>query len=87
MTMFDATINLGTVIQIISYVAAFMYFIWTIKTRLEVMDAKQATISEDMKDMKMELGRLTQVTIEQARHSARLDYLEAMLAEHIRKTQ
>lgn len=79
--MFDATINLGTLIQIISYIAAFIYFIWTIKTRLEVMDAKQAVISEDMKDMKMELGKLIQVTVEQARHSARLDYLESRIAE------
>lgn len=79
--MFDATINLGTLIQTLSIISGFIYFIWTIKTELKVVDAKQGALIEDMKEMKSELGKLTEVTIEQAKQTARLDFMDSRLIE------
>lgn len=80
--MFDATINLGTLIQTIAIISGFVYFIWTIKVELKVVDAKQRTLIDDMKDMKIELGKLTEVTIEQVKQTARLDYMDTRLIEN-----
>lgn len=79
--MLDTTINLGTLLQTIGLISTFIYFIWAMKTELKVLETKQNIIVEDVKDMKLELGKLTEVTIEQAKQNTRLDFLEARIQE------
>lgn len=79
--MFDATINLGTLIQTFAFVTGGLYFIWSLKTKLEVMDAKQVTVVEKMDKLEIEISKLTEVTIEQAKQTARIDNVEHRLQE------
>lgn len=79
--MFDLTISLGTVLQTITIVGSAAYFIWSIKTRLEVMDTKQVTMVEKISKIEIELDRLTDVVIVQAKQDQRINNLEERLQE------
>lgn len=83
--MFDTTINLGVLIQTIGLIGSFIYFIWSIKSKLDIMDHQHSTMIEDVKLIKMELNKITSVIIEQAKQSTRLDHLEDRVIELINK--
>jgi len=79
--MFDTTISLGTVLQTIALLGSAAYFIWSLRTSLAVMDTKQATALEKIIKIETELDKLTEVIIEQAKHSQRLDNFETRMQE------
>lgn len=84
--MFDLTINLGSLISTASFIGSGAYFIWSMRTRLEVMDTRQATVVEKISKIETELQKLTEVIIEQAKQTQRLDSFEARLQEVYSKT-
>ena len=79
--MLDLTISLGTVLQTITIVGSAAVFIWRLQIRLEVMDAKQATIVEKIGKIESELDKLTDVVVTQAKHDQRMDNLEGRFQE------
>jgi hypothetical protein len=79
--MFDLTISLGTIIQTVALVGSAAYFIWGLKTKLEIMEVSNTAMSDDINSMKLELQKLTDVVIEQAKQNQRLAHIEERIQE------
>ena len=79
--VFDTTINLGTLLQTIAMVGSFVYFLWRLSVKLEIIDTKQVNTIHKINDIEKELEKITLVIIEQARQNARLDNFDVRLQE------
>lgn len=79
--MFNPTIDIGTIVQTISVVGSVAFFVWRMQARLDVMDVRLATIVEKNDKFEREIARLTEVVVEQAKQSQRLDTFDDRLKE------
>lgn len=78
--MFDATINIGTIIQTIGIVGSVAFFVWKMHARLLVMDVKLTAVVEHNDRIDIELHKLRDVVITLAQQGERLNHFEKRIA-------
>lgn len=79
--MFNPTIDIGTIINTIGVVGSVAFFVWRMQARLDVVDVRLATIVEKNDKFEKELNKLTDVVVEQAKQTQRLDTFDDRLKE------
>lgn len=79
--MFDATINISTLIQTVGIVGSVAFFVWKMHARLDVMDVKLTAVVGQTDKLDQELSKLTEVTIALAKQEQRLDSFEQRLGK------
>lgn len=79
--MFDATITLGTVLQIIAMVASIGYFVWKLQIQLEVLSAQHRTFAQRIDTVDTKLDKLSTVVIDIARQEERMDAQDKRIQE------
>ena len=79
--MFDATINLGTVLQTFAILGSAAYFIWSLRARLDILDQKLEMTVEKVDKVEAKMEKLSEVVITQAKHDERLNNFDVRLQE------
>ena len=74
--MFDLSISLGSILTIGSFVVVVTVYIVTGRTATKVLDARLELIDAQMEDFKTEMKKLTDILINQATQSGRIDRVE-----------
>lgn len=74
--MFDLTISLGNLLTIVAFLGGGMGFAYSIKSDTKITDLKYTMIAASIDDFKVEMKKLTEVVVQQALQSKRMDYLE-----------
>ena len=74
--MFDATVSLGSLLTIASFAVAIVIYVVSGLSATKVLDARLGMIDAQMEDFKIEMRKLTEVVIQQAITTGRLDRLE-----------
>jgi len=70
--MFDLTINLGSILQIVAMVGGGIWFLFSIKTELIKLSVVQETFASKIVEIEVELKKLSEVTIDMARQAERM---------------
>lgn len=72
--MFDATISLGSILQIISFCGTVAYFIFKLQWRLDRVDEKLQKIDREQE-------KITSIIVDLAKQDQRLTHVEERLQE------
>lgn len=74
--MFDATISLGSILTIASFLIGGVAFAFSIKSDTKVLDTKFTMIDAQIEDFKVELRKINEVLVGLAVQSGRIDRVE-----------
>lgn len=77
---FDLTINLGNMLTIISFIGGGLYFVITMKNRIDLLTQRSANMEEDLTQMgaetQQDIKNLSEVVVLQGRHDERITALQ-----------
>jgi len=79
--MFDTTINMGTILQILTMIIGGGYFLWQMKAELAVVHSHQSAFSKALEKMDQEITILSNATVDIARQDERMNAQDSRLQE------
>lgn len=73
---FDFTVNIGNLLTITTFVGSFIYFIFKVGSRVDVVSGDVNDLKDNTKAMGQELKKLTEVLIVQGRQDERITAMD-----------
>lgn len=79
--MFDSTITMGNILQIVAMLLGGLYFVWVMDKRIAILNMTQATFTERLTKIDVELQQLTKITVDIARQDERMTAQDTRVQE------
>lgn len=79
--MFDNTITMGNVLQIIAMLLGGLYFIWVMEKKISLLAITQTNFAGKLSEIETEVKNLTKITLEIAVQGERMNALDRRLNE------
>lgn len=79
--MFDSTVTMGNLLQIIAMLLGGLYFIWVMEKKISILAINHTNFSERLTKIDIELQALAKITVEIARQDERMTAQDKRLQE------
>ena len=79
--MFDNTITMGNLLQIIAMLLGGLYFVWVMEKKIALLTVTQTTFAAKLTEIDTEVKNITKITVEMAIQNERLVALDKRLNE------
>lgn len=79
--MFDNTITMGNVLQIVAMMLCGLYFVWVMEKKISLLALTQTNLAERLSKIDIELQQLTKITVDIARQDERMTAQDTRIQE------
>lgn len=79
--MFDNTVTMGNVLQIVAMLLGGLYFVWIMEKKISILALTQTNFSNKLIEIETEVKNITRITVEMAIQNERLVALDKRLNE------
>lgn len=79
--MFDNTVTMGNVLQIVAMMLGGLYFVWIMEKKISLLALTQTNLTERLSKIDVELQQLTKITVDIARQDERMTAQDTRIQE------
>ena len=79
--MFDNTVTMGNVLQIVAMMLGGLYFVWVMEKKISILAITQTALTDRLTKIDVELQQLTKITVDIARQDERMTAQDTRIQE------